>query len=184
MTTGQYFEEIDGGTPPTSQQLTTLKDEFKAFVVVEHTLFDTVLLNVLKSAIVAFEDYTKHPLYYKRINVTVSSVSGILVLPLLPAKDIVCSDSTIVVTKKGKSIVELKSVNPITLTYTAGFDFNSILTDISKANIKIGLFEYAKLLFESEDTKLDKVQHEQALRDVLERRFKNLYLDAYCTSLI
>lgn len=184
MTNGQWHEEITGGTPPTPQQLTTLKDEFKAFAVIEHTAFDLTILNLLKASILAFEGYTNHAFYEKRIKVCVSSVDGLLVFPILPVKDIVCSDNSIVVTKKGKSIVELKSVNPITLEYIAGFDFNSILTDISKANIKLGLFEYAKLLFEAEDTKLDKVQHETALLSVMEKRVKNLYLDAYCTAMI
>jgi hypothetical protein len=181
MTTGQYHEEITGGTLPTLSQLQALRDEFKGFAVIEHTSFDAVIVNILKASILAFEEYTNHSFYEKRIKIFVKTVDGLLVFPILPVKDIVCS---VDYERNGKSSISLKSTDALEIEYTAGFSFESIVNDISKANIKLGILEYAKLLFESEDTKLDKVQHEQALMSVLESRVKNLYLDAYSTVFI
>jgi hypothetical protein len=186
MTVGQYHEAIPL-SEPTTAQLNLLVAKFKSYAVVEHSDFDSAILENLKASISAFELYTSHSLYFQRVTCFVTSVNGRWELPLLPCKDFDVKDSdnaVVVFTTAGKGSIKLVSTKPIKAAYTAGYDFDLILNSIQYANIRTGLFEYAKLLFIEEDSKMSEVEREKALEDVLKTRFKNLYWDAHCTTLI
>lgn len=175
--TKDYSYSVNILNPIDEQLITDWVTEFKGIYVIEHSDFDSVISNLIYGAIQAVETFTNHILGLYEVIVSVSSCSGMFELPLLPVSNISISDSQDV-KRFGKSHIKLTSLEPIEVTYNAGFD-SEIPSDI-----KLVIFEYVNVLFSMEDSKITGLEKEQILKSILKVRLYKYKMDADVTALL
>lgn len=175
--TKDYSYSVSITNEISEQLITDWIVEFKSIYVIEHSDFDSAISSLMYSAIQAVETYTSHILGLYLVEVNVSSCSGLFELPLLPVVNISISDDQDVL-KSGKSHIKLTSLEPVTVTYDAGFD-SQIPNDI-----KLAIFEYVNVSFSMEDSKVTGLEKEQILKSILKSRLFKYKMDADVTALL
>jgi hypothetical protein len=178
MTTG-YDVEILETTDLTLAQKTDLLNRCKIELVIEHSDFDTLILNAILAEIKKSEAYTCHFLYLRKVKVSVQTAKGIFDLPYMPVAKTpipVFSDSQAVVFDSVNSLLANSDV-PVSLTYWAGFDkmpedFESVI------------FQSVRISLDTEKGSLNHLQKVQALKELRELYLSNYRLNAVITSYV